>query len=584
MKNNQPDYADLIVEYLKKLKVDYIFGVPGGAIEPLFDAVARAKDSNGPEIIVARHEAGAAFMAEGYTRETGKLGVCCETTGPGTTNLITGVVSAYSENIPMLVISAQTNLDKFGRNALQESSCTGVDVVSIFKHFTHFSSLVSHPDQVVNKFISAILAAYRMPCGPVHLSYPSDILRMKAKTPSQNNIEQLTRKMSLTDHDSLQELIKKINKTKRMMVFIGKDCEGAIDEIIEFAELTQSPIITNPAGKRWVNGYHPLYRGVFGFAGHISATQTVEDKTIDMIIGVGVPITEFDSGGWQEGLLNERLVHIDSKPEHFSRSWMGQHHLCGDIKFVFNALNNNARKQLEQGHRWNAQDPIRKIYRDKNTQQREHGYQIQLNEEKNCHSNAIPLKPQRVVYEFTKRIPINFRLYIDAGNVWSWFTHYFQRASSEGHYHIAMGMGSMGWAVGAAVGGSLGSGQPTICVTGDGSYLMAGQEITTALANRVPVIYVIFNDSALGMVKHGQKMAGAEQIGYKIPPVDFAKMASAMEIEGITVRTPEDLINIDWLRLAQKTAPTLIDILIDLEETPPIQQRVLDLVGKIVTE
>jgi len=582
MSREQSDYADLIVNYLKALNIECVFGVPGGAIEPLFDAIARARDSGGPEIIVARHEAGAAFMAEGYTRETGKLGVCCSTTGPGATNLITGVASAYIENIPMLVITAQTNLDKFGRNALQESSCTGLDTVAIFKHFTRYSTLISHPDQVVNKFIAAILSAQRMPGGPAHLSFPSDILRTPAKKPFENNIKQLTQKMSLTDNSSLSQLITKIKQCKRIAIFIGKDCEDAIDEIIEFAELTHSPIITNPAGKRWINGYHPLYRGVFGFAGHYSANQTVEDETIDMLIGIGMPITEFDSGGWQAILLNKRLVHIDPKPEHFSRSWMAQHHVCGDVKFIFNKINQEIRQKLNSGYRWNENDPLRKVYRNRISLTQEHGYQIILNDESKCYSQAVPLKPQCVVNEFTKSIPVNFRLYIDAGNAWSWFTHYFHRATASGHYHIAMGLGSMGWAVGAAVGGCLGSKQPSICVTGDGSYLMAGQEITAALQYQLPVIYIIFNDSALGMVKHGQAMAGAEPIGFNLPPVDFAKMASAMEIEGITVRTFDDLINIDWLRLGAKKAPTLIDILIDIEEVPPIQQRVLDLVGKIV--
>ena len=113
------DNADLIIEYLRILEVDYVFGVPGGAIEPLYNALARGAKYGAPKIIVARHEAGAAFMAEGYARETGKLGVCCATTGPGSTNLLTGVASAYADNVPMMVITAQTPLPKFGRNALQ---------------------------------------------------------------------------------------------------------------------------------------------------------------------------------------------------------------------------------------------------------------------------------------------------------------------------------------------------------------------------------------------------------------------------------------------------------------------------------
>ena len=142
--SEQNALADQLVEHLEQIGVEYIFGVPGGAIEPLYNAMARSQRKGGLRPIVARHEAGAAFMADGYARETGKLGVCCSTTGPGATNLITGVASAYVDNIPLLVITAQTALHLFGKQTLQESSCTAVNTVAMFQHCTHFSSLVSH--------------------------------------------------------------------------------------------------------------------------------------------------------------------------------------------------------------------------------------------------------------------------------------------------------------------------------------------------------------------------------------------------------------------------------------------------------
>lgn len=165
---SQETYADLIVNYLYQINIDYIFGVPGGAIEPLYNAIARharntsddhpdlnyrssiprRRRQRAPHLsaVIARHEAGAAFMADGYARETGKLGVCCATTGPGATNLITGVASAFSDRIPMLVITPQTALPNFGKAGLQESSADAVDVVGMFEHCTHYNSMVSHPD------------------------------------------------------------------------------------------------------------------------------------------------------------------------------------------------------------------------------------------------------------------------------------------------------------------------------------------------------------------------------------------------------------------------------------------------------
>jgi len=144
-----PKMADLLVAYLEQLGVEYVFGVPGGAIEPLYDALARSERRGGVRAVVARHETGAAFMADGYARNSGKLGVCCSTTGPGATNMITGVASAYENNVPMLVITAQTAISTFGKGAIQDSSCTGVNTVGLYSHCTRYNTLISHIDQLV---------------------------------------------------------------------------------------------------------------------------------------------------------------------------------------------------------------------------------------------------------------------------------------------------------------------------------------------------------------------------------------------------------------------------------------------------
>ncbi|WP_196138323.1 thiamine pyrophosphate-binding protein [Aliikangiella sp. G2MR2-5] len=577
------DNSDLIIDYLKALDIDYIFGVPGGAIEPLFNSISRNMANGGPEIVVARHEAGAAFMAEGYARETGKTGVCIATTGPGATNLLTGVASAYADNIPMLVITAQTPLPKFGRNALQESSCTAIDTVGIFRHCTRYNTLISHSDQLNTKLISALMHVKQVPAGPAHISIPSDILRQPVCSSTKVKADRLKQEFVLTDNNAVEQLTDMLSSAWRVGLFLGKGCGSAINEIMEFAELTRSPIMTGPAGKRWINGFHPLYRGVFGFAGHQSADMTMEDDTIDLLLAVGTPMTELGTGGWQGSLLSDRLVHIDSTIEHFSRSPMAQLHVCGDIKGVFNQLNVNVRLGKKWGRTWDAVDPVKQNFLDHHTPSTDHGYQIRLRDPEKCHSDEVPLKPQRVATEFAKLIPSSFRIHLDAGNVWSWFTHYFHRASAKGHYHIAMGFGSMGWAIGASVGTAIASKEPSVCITGDGSYLMAGQEITTALQHNLPVIMVIFNDSSLGMVKHGQRLGGAEEVGFELPKIDFAKMAESMGIEGIRVETPEDLLAIDWTRLGNKKGPTMIDIIVDGEEMPPMGQRVKGLADQSAT-
>ena len=153
--------GDLILKYLERLGIEYVFGVSGGSIEPFYNALARSERHGGPESILARHETGAAFMADGYARLTGKLGVCCSTSGPGSTNLITGVSNAYMDNIPLLVITGQPAIEKFGMGAWQEGSCTSINTVEMFSHCTRFSSLVSHPAQLEAKLIQAISFALK---------------------------------------------------------------------------------------------------------------------------------------------------------------------------------------------------------------------------------------------------------------------------------------------------------------------------------------------------------------------------------------------------------------------------------------
>ncbi len=582
--NIEWDNADLIVEYLKKLGIKYIFGVPGGAIEPLYNALARNECRGGPKMIVARHEAGAAFMAEGYARETGNMGVCCATTGPGSTNLLTGVASAYVDNIPMLVITAQTSLPKFGKNALQESSCTAIDIVGIFGYCCRYNTLISHTEQVSSKLISAIMAANRAPGAPAHISIPADILRQKIQSNTHVRTERLMQDVLLIDMSAVKKLSDILSRTKRVALFLGKGCGPKIESIIEFAELIHAPMVTSPAGKRWINSYHPLYRGVYGFAGHKSAHETIQDSTIELLIAVGTPITELETNGWQDHLLNERLVHIDSVEEHFSRSPMAQLHVCGDIPLIFATLIQAIHQEEKQDRVQVIEDPVQKHYVDQQHSEEGSGYQIKLNDPVKCYSNAMPLKPQRVVTALSHGIPSSFRIHLDAGNTWAWFTHYYHRACSKGYYHIAMGFGSMGWAVGASIGNCLASGQPAVCITGDGSYLMSGQEITVALQQQLPVIYVVLNDHILGMVKHGQVLGGAEQIGFELPVVNYAKMAEAMGIEGITVSTPAQLDSINWKRLGEKHAPTMINMIIDPGEVPPMAQRVNSLATESTRE
>ncbi|MGJ8691181.1 MAG: thiamine pyrophosphate-binding protein [Thalassotalea sp.] len=564
------DYADLILEYLNQLGVEYVFGVPGGAIEPLFNALARSERRGGPKVIIARHECAAAFMADGYHRETGKLGVVCSTTGPGATNLITGVASASVDKTPMLVITAQTALPKFGKKSLQDSSETAIDTVGIFKHCTKFNALVSHEQQLESKLISALMNAVQSPKGPVHLSIPSDVLRMPYGPTSPNlHINYLMNKPSLEDTQAVEKLIQQVLAVDKIVLFIGHGCGQAYKELEQLAETLNAPFVSGPMGKRWVNEKHPLYRGVYGYAGHQSATSLFKNPEIELVLAFGTSITETGIGGLPDDILNEKLIHIDSSVENFSRSPMAKLHVCGHLKGIVTRLLNKLSQQS-----WSRTWQGLELDCQKNAIG---GFTTLIDEEK-CLSNETPIKPQRLMAYLTNKMPLETRYFLDAGNIWAWGTHYLTTSSNIGTYRIAMGFGSMAWSVGAVIGSSINDPNvPHVCLVGDGAWQMSSHEIGVAVQHQLPILFIVLNDGAYGMVKFGQRMSAAEPIGWQLNAVDFSALAIAQGAKGKIINSPSELDDLDLVAIFSGDGPTLLDIRIDAEEVPPMMDRVKNL-------
>ena len=575
------EVADLIVAYLEQLGVEYVFGVPGGAIEPLYNALARSERRGGLRQVLARHESGAAFMADGYARETGKVGVCCATSGPGATNLLTGVACAYDNGVPLLAITGQPALPSFGKRALQESACTGVNTPGMFQNCTRYNTLVSHADQVENKLVNALMRAYQTPQGPSHLSFPVDILRSPvAHSVPAYNLKSLLLNPSLADEAQVQALYEDLKQARRTVILIGGGhcCGEAIEAIIKLAEITESRFVTSPDGKGLVNTRHRLYRGVFGFAGHLSADAVLHDEP-DLILAIGTSLGEWTSGAWSNTLLNRRLVHIDSSDEHLLRSPMARLHVRGRIRSVCERL-----IELLGGAELSVKPNISLKNPD-----------YMLQETAKFVSDATPIKPQRLMRELSRRFSPNTRFYADAGNSTAWAIHYLQpydrrvlrqhdydvrhdggkrHKSDAGWLRVLMDFAPMGWAIGAAVGGARGNlSCPVVCITGDGSYLMNGQEISAAVAEELTVVFVILNDGSLGMVKHGQRLAGAEPTAFRLPAVDFRLQAASIGVPGFIVRSPEDFDTLDFDAMMSRKGPTLLDVRIDGEEVPPMGLR-----------
>lgn len=575
------EFGDLLIAYLEQLGVEYIFGIPGGAIEPLYNALARSERRGGPRAVIARHETGAAFMADGYARNTGKLGVCCATTGPGATNLITGVASAYENNIPMLVITAQTALSTFGRGAFQESSCTGINTVGLFEHCTRYNTLISHVEQFESKLATAVMTAFQSPSGPVHLSVPLDVMRAvtETKTPAYN-LSDLLERPSLMDDLAVDKLYEEIVSAKNPVFLVGDEASEAIGSILSLAVEVGARLLVTPHGKGLVSPYHPLFRGVIGFAGHGSAKEVLADKSVDLVVAIGASLGEWATDGWDtKWLLTKRMIHVESAEVNFTRSPMAKLHVRGRLSSIFERLvsryEGDCRVKL---HAIDAGVPNKTHVEDV-----EHERYFTIDDEEGYLSNASPIKPQRLMRELSNLFPPNTRYLADTGASFAWATHYLhpydrrlagKRDAHGGLFRAALEFASMGWAIGSSIGTALARpGNPVVCITGDGSVLMNGQEITVATQEKLPVVFVVLNDGGYGMVKHGQRLTGAENIGTEIPETDFAAFAKAMGVESHVINSPDDLLSLDIAAICNRQGPTLLDVRIDRDEVPPISVR-----------
>lgn len=564
-----PDVADLIVAYLKQIGVEYVFGIPGDTTGPLYDALVRSRHRGGPKAVIACHEAGATFMADGYARETGKLGVCCASSGPGTTNLITGVACAHENGVPMLVLTGQPPLAVSGKYAVQESSYAGIDTLSMFRHCTAYNTLVSHIQQVETKLVNALHKALQVPRRPVHLSFPVDILRSRiASTGPSYNLASLLRPSSMVDENALDLLLKAIQEANSIVLLIGGWCEEAIGSILQFAAMRGATFVTTQDGKALVNPRHPLFRGVVGHGGHASAEAALQDPSVELILAVGFKMNERTGNGLSTSLLNSRLVHVDESEEHLYRTPMAKLHVRGRILTIFQSLVERLADSASAARLVSRPNPAATA-----------GFGPPPADPEQAATDAASITPQDLMRDLGRRLPPTTRYLADAGNSLTWAMHFLQpddrrmadrrlgRSGREGtvdrrgkdtgrlgggRLRIAMDFAPMGYAIGAAVGAAAGNPKvPVICITGDDSMRMNGQEISVAVEERLTVIYVVLNEADSGT--HPRRS----------PATDFAAFARSLGADAHTIKTAQDLQAIDFDAMCRRNGPTLLDVYIN---------------------
>ncbi len=539
--------AEIVVDALIKEKVDIIFGYPGGVVIPIFDVLYDAKKI---KVILTRHEQGAAHAADGYARATGKVGVCMATSGPGATNLVTGIATAYLDSIPVVAITGQVSTPILGTDAFQEA-----DMVGISRPVTKHNFLVKTVDELPSVIKQAFYIARTGRPGPVLIDIPMDISKSTLANyeyPSDINIRSY--KPNVVGHfRQIKKAAVAIKAAERPVVFAGGGIiiSGAYKELRELAEKTNIPVTTTLMGLGGFPGTHKLFLGMPGMHGTKAANYSLQNA--DLIVSIGVRFDDRVTGDTSKFAQKAKIIHLDIDPAAISKIIKVDIPVVGDAKNILTQLN----KIVEPGNytEWNkqvAQWKGKTLF--SYTQSKE------------------VIKPQAVVeaiYKLTKGEAV---IATEVGQNQMWAAHYY-RFDKPRKLLSSGGLGTMGYGMPAAMGASLGLNKPVIDIAGDGSIQMNIQELATISCNNIPVKIVILNNNYLGMVRQWQELffnkrysstCLASHSGECYVP-DFIALAKSYQIPAFRAVKPYEIIPVLEKGMKIK-GPALMEFLVAKEE------------------
>lgn len=562
--------VQLLLQHLEGEGVRHIFGVPGGPLMPLYEAMFE-RGTIRP--ILAKHEQGAAFMADGYARVRRGLGVCCATTGPGGTNALTGIACAAADSIPVLLVTAQVATFVFGKGAAQESTTFSIDLVDLFKPATKASLMLVNPERMGETARYCLRQALSGRPGPVHLNIPADLMKRRVAA-DHARPERYRAPSRCFDRASTKEAARRLVHARHpaMLLGHGVNISGAFQAARLLAERLDIPTATTPKAKGALPEDHPLSLGVFGFAGSPLAEAYLLSGNVDVLLAVGTGLGEQSSQGWNQDLTPSGcLIQVDADPHEIGTNYPVHVPAVGDADAVLTEIRFEAERLL----RW-LEPPAR---RDGGRSFAEiKAKQPRFLRPETLTSDSFPLKPQRVVREMEESLPQNPILFCDIGNSMTWMLHYLT-VREPGAFHVNLGLASMGHAVAAAIGGQLAAPERTVVsVVGDAAFAMNGMEVHTAVEYNIPVIWLVLNNGGHGMVHYGEQrqFRGKFSTAKFSRPLDVAAMAEAMGARALRVWRPGDLSRLmpEVLRMRR---PTVIDARVDIETAPPMDSRIKSL-------
>ncbi len=529
--------SQIIIECLKEQGVDTVFGYPGGAILNLYDELYKH-----PEIrhILTSHEQGASHAADGYARSTGKVGVCFATSGPGATNLVTGIATAFMDSVPMVAITCNVGTPLLGKDSFQE-----VDITGITMPITKYSSIVKDINVLADTIRKAFSIARSGRPGPVLVDVTKDVTAAmcdyKKKEP--DKIVPVTRNIKEED---IAKAVKMINKAKKPYIFVGGGAviADAQEEVLELAKKIQAPVCDTLMGKGVMPGTDEMYLGMLGMHGTKAANLTI--YACDLLITLGSRFSDRDVGNAKNFAKQAKILQIDVDPAEINKNVIVNASVSGDLKEVLKLILPQIKEK--DNPEWVAE----------------------IQEKKKLNRGEVTgdkLTGPFIVSKICEITEGKALICTDVGQHQMWAAQYYTYTKPR-TLMTSGGLGTMGYGLGAAIGTKCGNPDKIVVnIAGDGCFRMNMNEIATAVRSNIPVIEVVFNNHVLGMVRQWQNLFYEERYSHTTlqDKVDFVKVAEAMGAMGIRVTRPEEF-EPAFRKAIEAGVPVVIDCILDSDD------------------
>jgi acetolactate synthase-1/2/3 large subunit len=563
--------VDVLLAYLKAEGTRVVFGIPGGLLHPFFDAVERDPEL---ALIVTKHEEGAAFMADGYARSSRRLAVCAGTSGPGATNLLTGVAVAFADGVPMLVITGQAASAALGKGAAQETSREDIDIVQMFQPVTKYSTMVTSAEALPHHLRRALRRSMSGRPGPAHLNVPVDLWKHQI-TEEWFDPESYRPASHSFDRSAVARAADLLMQARRPALLAGAGVADAdaSELILTMAELLPARVATTPRGKGVFPEDHPLSLGICGFAGHRAARETLLGGEVDVLLTVGASLNETTTFTWSPSLRPSRaLLQVDIDPDRVGRNYPVDVPLVGDAQTILVELVYHMHRMIRDGARpnsvWRQQPPL-----PRGDQRCDHP-ELRLSEE-------TPVSPRRWRRDLCEVLPEGALVFSDIGGHMLFNLHDLEIRRGQ-RFLINLGFGSMGYGTAAPLGAALSCpDRPVVAIVGDACFTMNGMELLTAAEHRIPVVWIVENNQMHGIVWHGSKLVGD---GRPLGCVRYtrelmvADIARAMGLEAEVVDGPGQIQGA-YLRALKLKGPYVIEVRSDPNLCPPLADRAQSISG-----